>query len=380
MLGCQHQVRGAEQGVRTGREDLHGPGGRGEAHPGAIGPADPVPLHLGDRLGPVDQLQVTEQPIGVGGDPHHPLGQRLAEHRKVAALAPAVRGHLLVGEDRPQPGAPVHHRLGAVRQPMPVDNLPPLEGGQLRPRSTERVRAVGWGTDAGVQLRHQLGHGPGPVGPAVEPGVEDLQEDPLCPPVIGNVGGGEAPARVVAQPQPPQLPAHGRDIRLGGLARVAPGVHRVLLGWQAERVIAHCVQHVEPRHALVARIDVRADIAQRVTHMQAVAAGVREHVQHVQFPPTGDPVETTGQVADRVGGMERALHLPATLPELFDPLGQRRGVPERRDARPLAHQPLPPMRPGQENAPASAGAGRADETRCQRGGERSRHPAAMRRV
>ena len=40
---------------------------------GPLAPADPVALHLLDRRGPVDVVEVLEQALGVGGDPQHPL-------------------------------------------------------------------------------------------------------------------------------------------------------------------------------------------------------------------------------------------------------------------------------------------------------------------
>ena len=49
--------------------------------------------------------------------------------------------------------------------------------------------------------------GRGTVDVGVVPGVEDLEEDPLRPPVVLDVGGGDAPARVVRQAEAPQLAA-----------------------------------------------------------------------------------------------------------------------------------------------------------------------------
>ena len=44
-----------------------------------------------------------------------------------------------------------------------------------------------------------------------------------------------------------------------------------LLGGQTERVVAHAVQDVLARHAVIPRIDVGGDVAQRVTDVQARA-------------------------------------------------------------------------------------------------------------
>ena len=42
------------------------------------------------------------QPVGVGGDAHHPLAHVALEDGEVAAVAAPVGGDLLVGDDRAQ--------------------------------------------------------------------------------------------------------------------------------------------------------------------------------------------------------------------------------------------------------------------------------------
>ena len=74
---------------------------------GALAATDPVPLHRLDRLGPVEQVEVGEQPVGVRGDAQHPLPHRPPVDRMVAALAAPVGGDLLVGEHGAQRRAPV---------------------------------------------------------------------------------------------------------------------------------------------------------------------------------------------------------------------------------------------------------------------------------
>ena len=246
-----------------------------EQHRGAGGPADPVALHGLDLLRPVQQLQIVEQPVGVGGDAHHPLPQPLPEHREVAAVAAAVGGDLLVGQHRAQPGAPVDHRVGPVHQPIRVDDVGALTRRQLRPRP-----AVVESPCAGFELGDQLGDRSGLVGRRVEPGVVDLQEDPLGPLVEVDVGGGEAAPRVVPEPQPAQLAAEVDDVGLGAGARMRAGLDRVLLGGQPERVEAQRVQHIAAGHPVVAGVDVGGDVAERMPDVQALARRVREHVLH----------------------------------------------------------------------------------------------------
>ena len=59
---------------------------------------------------------------------------------------------------------------------------------------------------------------------------------------------------------------------LGGDPRVLAGLHRVLLGREAERVVAHRVQHVLAAHPLEAGVDVGADVPERVADVEAGAA------------------------------------------------------------------------------------------------------------
>ncbi len=377
VLRRQHHVGRAEQRVGAGREDLDLLVADREAHAGAVAAPDPVALHGLDLLRPVQPVQVVDQPVGVRGDPHHPLAQVPPEHGEVAALAAAVGGDLLVGQHRAQAGAPVHRRLGQVGQAVLVQHLALLGAGQPGPRAAVRRRpgAVG-------ELRLQLGDRPRLARVGVVPGVEDLQEDPLRPLVVLDVDRGDPAALVVAQPQPADLPQVGGHVVLGGLARVLAGLHRVLLRGQAERVEAHGVQHVPAVHPVVPGEHVGADEAQRVADVQPRARRVREHVLHEQLV-RGHRL-TGGQRADRVRRVERAVVLPVLLPALLDPTCQLRRVAEGRGLRGRlrAHRTslsidfLPLTR---RNPPAHQGVrgGRADQLVGQRGWIRSRQALLM---
>ena len=133
VFGCQHHVGGAEQGVGPGGEHLDVAVAGAKQRSGAGGAADPVALHGLDLLRPVQHVEILEQPVRVRGDAHHPLPQPFPEHREVAAVTAAVGGDLLVGQHRAQPGTPVHHRIGAVHQPVGVDHVGALAGRQRRP-------------------------------------------------------------------------------------------------------------------------------------------------------------------------------------------------------------------------------------------------------
>ena len=132
--------------------------------------------------------------------------------------------------------------------------------------------------------------------------------------------------------QPAQLGPDRLDVRLGRDPRVLAGLDGVLLGGQAEGVVAHGVQDVVPVHAQEPAGDVGAQVAQRVPDVQPGARGVREHVHHERLGPVGDALEALAERADRVGRVERPLGLPAVLPGQLDLLRQRGRVPVRRDA------------------------------------------------
>jgi hypothetical protein len=123
---------------------------------------------------------------------------------------------------------------------------------------------------------------------------------------------------------------HGRDVLPAGDARMLAGLHRELLGRQAERVIAHSVQHVPAGHPQVARVHVGADVANQVTDVNAGAARAREHVEHVVLRPAGDLVETGCQRPCGVGRVEGARIRPVFLPAQLDLAGQPGVVAERR--------------------------------------------------
>ena len=93
------------------------------------------------------------------------------------------------------------------------------------------------------------------------------------------------------------------------MRRVLAGFDRVLLGGQAERVVAHRVQHVVAGHALVAADDVGGGVAFRVADVQAGAARVGKHVEHVEFRLGGIEVRIA-----RARGAEGFFGLPACLP------------------------------------------------------------------
>ena len=345
MLRGQDHERGAGQRIRPGGErGDHQPvprqrPGSCPAHApppttgnmiiGALAAADPVPLLQLDRLRPVQVVQVGQQPVGVRGDPQHPLPQRPAVDREVADVAAPVGGDLLVGQHRAQARGPVHQFLRDVGQPPAVDHLPAGQLVELRPGLRARVVRAGRRSGAVRKLGHELADRAGALAGLVEPAVEELQEDPLGPAVEARVGGGELAPDVVADAQPQQLPAHVVDVVFRADRRVLAGADRVLLGREPERVVAERVQHVVAGHALEPAQHVGGDVAERVPDVQAGPARVREEVQDVGLRFPLGLLETVRQRPDRVRGLERSVSRPLSLPRDLDLVGQRGVVPER---------------------------------------------------
>ena len=85
------------------------------------------------------------------------------------------------------------------------------------------------------------------------------------------------------KPQCVELASHILDIR----HRCRPGVRArldgVLLSRQPEGVVAERVQNILAQHSVVAREDIRGDVAQRVPHVQARPGRVGEHVLDVEL-------------------------------------------------------------------------------------------------
>ena len=254
MLRREDHVGRAEQRVRPRREHADRFAADGEIDFRAFALADPVALHFLDALGPVEAVEVRQQPLGVRGDLEHPLAHRAALHAE-ALRAPFL--DLFVRQHGAEVGAPVHGQLALIGQPA----------------------------------------------------LEELQENPLRPAHVVFVRRRDLAVPVVGKAQHLELAAERRDVLVGDLARMVAGLDGVLLRRQAERVVAHRVQDVEALHPLEARLDVRGRVALRMPHVQARAAGIRKHVQHVELG--------LGRI-DVVRGAERLVLLPVLLPLRFD--------------------------------------------------------------
>ncbi len=148
-----------------------------------------------------------------------------------AALAQAA-DHFFVGQHGAQRGTPIDRRFGLIGQPVPILI------------AADRLVARG----GHVGRNRQLGDRPAAAGLGVEPGVEQLQKNPLRPAEVVDVGRGQLAVPVVAEAEHLLLPAERVDVLLGRDARRRAGLLGVLLGRQAKGVPAHRVQHALAAH------------------------------------------------------------------------------------------------------------------------------------
>ncbi len=286
MLGREHEEGCAEERVGARREDLdlvpevvHS-----KEHVGALGPADPVPLHRQHTLGPLlEQRHLVEEHVGVVGDLEEPLLEVSSLDLGAAALAPPV-DHLLVRE----------HRL-IVRAPLDRSILP---------------------------VREAL--------------LEEAEEEPLRPAVVLGLVRGEDAIPVDRPAHAFHLRADRGDVPRSFVAGVRALLDRGVLRGQAERVEPHRAHYGEA----VATAEVGDDLAQHVVadvpHVQ-VARRVREHLEHVGLLRVALEL-----LAVRIRHLEGSLVLPDALPLLFDRswvvLLHRRSCSPQTTKKPLARE------------------------------------------
>ena len=151
---------------------------------------------LGARaLGPIDQLQIIQQPLRIFGDAKHPLLEWLSHHGESAALALAI-DHFFVGKDGAKLGAPVHKLLAQIREAHVVNRLSLLARVALAPQLADVVGQFNTAR-AGLELLYQLRHWPRLLRRLVVPRVPTLQPNPLGKAHIFGVNGGKLTAPVV---------------------------------------------------------------------------------------------------------------------------------------------------------------------------------------
>ena len=221
-----------------------------------MAPANPVLLLELHPLNVVQAVQIVDEPVGILGDPQHPLTLLLPDHRRAATLANALH-HFLVGQDALAAGTPVHWHFGLVGQAMP----------------------------------------------------EHLQKNPLGPLKVLGVRGIDLPVPIEAVAQGLQLSAEGGDV----LLRHDPGMdvifNGIVLRRQAERVIPNGKENVFPLHPLLPGNDVHGGVGPAVAHMEARPGGVGELKEGIEL-----------LLFAAVYGCVKVLLLPDFLPFWFNGL------------------------------------------------------------
>ena len=113
--------------------------------------------------------------------------------------------------------------------------------------------------------------------------AEHLEECPLRPFVIFRITGPDLPRPVVRKADPVQLlPVSGYVLRRSD-GRMLSRLDGILFRRQAEGIISHGMQDIEPAQSLVAAEYVARYIAERMAHMKPRPRRIWEHVQYVIF-------------------------------------------------------------------------------------------------
>ncbi len=141
-----------------------------------------------------------------------------------------------------------------------------------------------------------------------EPHLEELEEQPLGPPVVLGIAAVEPPRPVEREAHPLERRGLLLDVLVGPFLRMDPALDRRVLGGKPERVPADRVQDVVSLHPPEPRDRVAAAERLRVPQVE-VPGGVREHVERVEARPG---------VIGIVGGSVEVLVLPDLLPLRLD--------------------------------------------------------------
>ena len=194
VFGGEHHPRRSENGVGSRCENSNRFALRGlklQIRP--FGAPYPVGLHRARRIGPVERLEIFEESRRVLGDREEPLLEKPLVHIGLRMPLAKTIDHLLVGQ----------HGL-ALRTPVHGSRLP---------------------------------HG--------QPGLEQLEENPLGPLVVRWIDSREFVFPIDHQPHALQLLAKPFDIPRNELPRVRVHLEGVVLRVDAERVEAEWLEHVK---------------------------------------------------------------------------------------------------------------------------------------
>src|SRR3954447_1597625 len=219
----------------------------------ALASANPVTLEQFNSLGPIQFVESLQQSLGKSSDTQHPLPHWPSHNRKAANFAFSIYD-FFVGQDCAEFGTPVDWNISDVSETNSIRVGSAISGNRL-----------------------------GPICFRIEPRVVDLEENPLRPLVVARICRVDLPLPIIRETDPLQLALEFRHVFTRGDCRVLPGFDRVLLRGQTKSIPAHRVQDVEAAQSLIARNNVGGGVAFRMTNVQPGPAGVRKHIEHVEF-------------------------------------------------------------------------------------------------
>ena len=290
MLRRQHQERRAIQRIGAGGKDLD----RGlrithlEINFRALGFADPVALHVLQGFRPIQAIEPLQQAIGIRGNSQHPLLHYLFLNRVATPLGETVLD-FVVGQHRAQGRAPVHIRVGAIRQSVVHQELRLLQrresgpllradgcGPRIRPGIHPGIAGLFKTLDQGIDRL-------GLVGIEAEPTVEQLGEYPLRPVIVLSIGSLDLAVRVITETQFSQLRLERGNVLVSGHSWVLSGFDCILFRGQSERVETHGMQNIETSHSFKTTIYISRNISARMPNMQTGTRRIRKHVKAIIF-------------------------------------------------------------------------------------------------
>ena len=299
MFRGDDHVSCTEQRIATGRVNAellfsrHAVSiGNGKIYFGTVALANPVLLHVLHALGPIQLVQALQQAVAIQRDAHEPLLEVTAFYFLGAALfVRAVVQDFFVRAHNLAVLAPPHLSVGVVSEALGI-----LELANFCSTLSSHVGGDGQFFDGAALLLV-----------FIEPGAVKALENPLSPLVVLGVSGVHFLFPVVGKAQALDLTAEIVAVLLGGDCRMGSGLNGVLFSGEAESVPTHRVEHVKTLGALVAANDIRCGVTFGVTHMEASATGIREHVQAV--------ILGLGLIGAR---LESLMFFPVGLPLGFD--------------------------------------------------------------
>ena len=231
-------------------------------------------------------LEVVFKPVRIGSDSQRPLLQRYSLYRVVTPLTQSI-DHFFVGQHSSQRRAPVHQRIGLIRQ-------------------AEFFLIIGNRTltlSLNLRRNRQLANRAAFFRLGIEPGIEQHQENPLRPTEVLNVCRRQLAIPIVAEAEHFQLTTKVADIAFGRFTRGRIGFDSMFFSRQTERIETHWMQDRLASSSAVATNDIGGRVAFGVSNMQTIPAGVRKHVQNVNF-----------LALDCIWSLERLVLVPVSLP------------------------------------------------------------------